>query len=246
MTDDPENNPAEDKPQTVKIVVEKAAGTIDKANTTMENAGNVMSTVKWVAIAIVALVVLFGGYSIYKLVSAPARAVGNAAETVTDVAKAGTDKVKGATSDVINRLVVPTTNQSKLDAAAENAFSTLTEMDVSEPDGLKDRMFRRKLGGNEGRVCNISVDFGGGEVPVFIAADNAEYATSKALGAKDDRLMRMIIRLEDDDIIFNTLWDSDDANWVMKWKATTVNKPISDDAAENNILNILTAVPKKC
>lgn len=247
MSDEPEDNSSnQGKTPTVKVVVEKASATVDKANTTMENASNVMSTIKWVAIAIVALAVLGGGYGIYKVVSAPARVVGNAAESVSDVAKAGTDKVKGATSDVINRLVVPMTDQGKLDTFSERAFSVLTEMEESEPDGLKDRMFRRKLGGHDGKVCEFGVDFGGGEIPVFIAADNEEYATSKALGAKDDRLMRMIIRLADDDIIFNTSWDSDSGKWIAKWKATTVKKPIEDAAAEKNILQILSLVSKKC
>jgi len=247
MTEETEGNqPEKSKEQTVKIVVEKATATVDKANATMENASNVMSTIKWVAIAIVALVVLGGGYGIYKMVSAPARVVGNAAESVTDVAKAGTEKVKDATSDVINRLVVPSTDQETLDSRSEAAFSVLTEMEPTEPAGIKDRMFRRKLGGHEGRVCTLSMDFGGGDIPVVIAADNKDYATSKALGAKDDRLMRIIIRLEDDDIIFNTLWDSNEANWVTKWKATTVKKPIADAAAEQNVLNILASVPEKC
>jgi len=124
MTEETEGNqPEKSKEQTVKIVVEKATATVDKANATMENASNVMSTIKWVAIAIVALVVLGGGYGIYKMVSAPARVVGNAAESVTDVAKAGTEKVKDATSDVINRLVVPSTDQETLDSRSEAAFS---------------------------------------------------------------------------------------------------------------------------
>ncbi|NNC36579.1 MAG: hypothetical protein HKO02_03915 [Hyphomonadaceae bacterium] len=248
MSDEPENGTDNNKPKqpTVKIVVEKASATVDKANTTMENASNVMSTIKWVAMAIVALAVLGGGYGIYKMVSAPARVVGNAAESVTDVAKAGTDKVKDATSEVMNRLVVPTTDQESLNRLSEIAFAVLTEMEPTEPNGIKDRMFRRKLGGHEGRICELNVDFGGGEIPVFVAADNEEFSTSKALGAKDDRLMRMVIRLPEDDIIFNAEWETDAGNWVAKWKATTVKKPIGDEAAEQNIHDILRLVPQKC
>jgi Sec-independent protein translocase protein TatA len=249
MSDEPENKP-DGKPEekaTVKIVVEQAAGAVDKANTTMENASNVMSTIKWVAIAIVALVVFGGGYGIYKMIAAPAKAVGNAAESVTDAAKAGTDKVKDVTSDVINRLVVPATNQQKLDVAAERAFATLADMEPTKPAGVKDRMFRAsKLGGNDGKVCELSIDFGNGAIPVFTAADNEEYATAKSLGAKDDRLMRIVFRLEDEELNFNTAWDEEAENWVMRWKATMVKKAIGDPAAERRILDVLTAIPKKC
>lgn len=248
MSDEPEDKSGEQgKETTVKIVVEKATGAVDKANTTMENASNVMSTIKWVAIAIVALVIFGGGYSVYKLISAPARAVGDAAETVTDVAKAGTEKVKTATSDVINRLVVPASDQQQLDNAAEAAFSVLTEMEATKPAGVKDRMFRAsKLGGNDGKVCELSIDFGNGSIPVAIAADNEEYATAKSLGAKDDRLMRFVFRLEDDEINFNTAWDEDADKWVMRWKATVVKKAIGDDAAEQRILDVLKAIPEEC
>lgn len=249
MTDPSDEQPTSEgsNQSTVKIVVEQASGAVDKANTTMENAKGVLSTIKWVAIAVVALVVLFLGVAVYKIVSAPAKAVGNAAESVGDVVKVGAEKVKDGTSDVINRLVIPAADDANLDQTAEVAFTTLSDMVAIKPEGVKERMlWASRLGGHEGKVCRLDMDFGNGDIPVLIAADNEDYAKAKALGSKDNRLMRIVIRLPDDDVPFNALWDSETSAWMMKWKATTVKKPISDAVAGQRILDILGVVPEKC
>ena len=182
------------------------------------------STIKWVAIAFVTLVVLIICYTLYRAVSAPVRAVGNAAENVSEAVTSGADAVKEGASDIYNRLMIPTTHQRNLNRSADAAFNALSTMVPTEPDDVRDRVFRRtNFGGAQGRICEVSPDFGNGPVSVFVAADNKAYATAKALGAKTDRLIRMVIRTGADDIALNTSWDAEIDGWRMKWKATTMN-----------------------
>jgi len=57
----------------------KAVETADRAATVAESANNAFSAIKWVAIAVVTLTLAGGAYGVYKVISAPAKAVGNAA-----------------------------------------------------------------------------------------------------------------------------------------------------------------------
>jgi len=220
--------------------------TVEKASAAMDGASNALSTVKWVAIAVVVLTIAGAGFGIYKVVSAPVVLVGDAVGSATEAAKSGAEKVKQGSSDIYNRLVIPTGNQAELNLVAEAAFLSLTNMNASEPAGMKDRIYRAKnLNGNEGRVCDLSLDFGNGVVPVVLAADNEDYATAKALGSNDNRLIRIIIKAGDD-VAINTEWDDETSAWIMKWRPTTVKKSIGDDAAQERILDVLTAAKDGC
>lgn len=262
MTDtDDTAEPGADKPtktERAKKTVMKTAEVADKASNVAEVANNAFGAVKWVSIAVVALVMFSIAYGGYKMITRPVAAVTEAAGTVVekvgDGAGAIADKVgdsagavKEGASNVINRLVIPATDQSRLDSFAEAAFPVLFSLDKTKPDGVKERMFRRtNFGGSDGRVCKFMLDFGGGPLDVFAAADIDEHKTEASLGSKKDRLLRMVIRANDDDIMFNTQWDEQAQNWIMKWKRTTVSKPLGDKIAEARLLDILTAVPNKC
>lgn len=208
---------------------------------------NVFSAIKWVCIAVVVLALTFVAYKAYRLVAAPAEAVGNAAEGVTGAVKSGADAVKDRSSAVYNRLDIPAPNQRRLNRAAETAFAILTSLPATEAEGVKDGLIRmRHLGGHEGQVCTMAHNFGNGAIPVHIAADNDAYATSKSLGAQDDRRMRMVILTDSDDVAFKVEWDPQLSGWQMKWKATTVKKEIGNDMAAQRIMDILQAVKAAC
>lgn len=251
MSDDPETNPEDATP---KNATEKAKDILGKANQARESvsavadtANNALSAVKWVAIAITLGLMIFAGSAVYKLVTAPARIVGNAAETVTDTVKSGTSSVKESAAGVISRLIIETPNQGALDKAAEAAFEALTKMPASPPDSLKTRMFwTANFGGHENKVCALSMTFGDMDIPVFIAADNKDYATAKSLGTKNDRLMRIIIRAEGDDLGLNTEWDNDASAWVIKWKANTIKKSLDDGDAAKRVMDVLGAAGRVC
>lgn len=229
-----------------KSKAKKLGETVEKASAAVDGANNALSTVKWVAIAVVVLTLAGAGYGIYKVVSAPVVAVGSAVGSATDVAKSGAEKVKQGSSELINRLVIPSTNQDELDMVADAAFAALTKMKASKPSGVKDRMYRAKnFSGNGGKVCALSLDFGSGAVPIMLAADNDDFETAKALGSNDNRLIRMIIQAGND-VAMNVEWDEGARQWGMKWRATTVKKSIGDDVAEERILDVLTAAKTGC
>lgn len=226
---------------------QKAMETADRAATVAESANNAFSAIKWTAIAIVTLTFVGGGYGIYKAVSAPAKAVGDAAGAVTESVKSGAGKIKDSSAEMMNRLDIPTTNAAALNQAADAAFEALSTMAITEPEGVKDRLYRRtNFGGHEGRVCKLEVDFGAGPIPVTLAADNEAYATAKALGSKDDRLIRMILTAGDDDIPLRTEWNPETQSWIMRWKATTLKKEMSDTIAEQRIMDVLGAAGDNC
>jgi len=225
----------------------KAVETADRAATVAESANNAFSAIKWTAIAIVTLTVAGLGYGAYKIVSAPAKAVGNAAGAVTETVKSGADKIKDSSSGVINRLDIPATNQAALNTLADTAFGALTTMTATEPEGVKDRLYRRtNFAGHDGRICKLDIDFGNGAIPITLAADNEAYATAKALGSNDDRLIRMILTAGDDDIAMRAEWDSEAQAWALKWKATTLKKPVSDKLAEQRIMDVMKAAARSC
>lgn len=225
----------------------KVMETADRASTVAETASTALGAIKWVAIAIVTLTLAGGAYGVYKVVSAPAKAVGHAAGAMTDTVKAGAGKIKESGSDVIKRLDIPSSNQRALNSVAETAFKSLSTMAATEPAGVKDRIYRRThFSGHGGRICTLSVDFGAGELPVTLAADNEAYATAKALGSNDNRLMRVIVTAGDNDIALRTEWEAESKKWAMRWKATTLKKPVSDAFAEERLMDILEAAAKEC
>ena len=239
--------PEEPKKPTMMDRGKKAMETADRTATVVESASNAFSAIKWVAIAVVTLTLAGGAYGAYKVVSAPAKAVGNAAGAVTDTVKSGADKIKESSSDVLNRLDIPAANQSALNRAAEAAFKALNTMAEIEPEGMKERIYRRThFGGHENRICKFDIKTGAVSIPVTLAADNEAYATSKALGATDNRLIRIILTAGDEDIALRTEWDSEAQNWAMAWKATTLKKDVSDTVAQERIMDVLGAAAKTC
>ena len=209
--------------------------------------GSLLNTSKWVCIAFVVGVLAFGAYKAWQIFTKPAEVVGSAVDGMSGAVKSGADAVKDGTSDLYNRLQVEVTSQAGFNTLSETAFKVLNTMKPTESDGMKDRLFRAStLGGNEGRVCRMDVDFGGGEIPVFLASDNEAYATSKALGSLENRMIRVVIMAGNDDVSLNAIWNDETENWELKWKATTVRKPVSDELALSRIEDVLGRVSESC
>lgn len=246
MTENDPTGTPDTRPRPVQDA-KKVGEFVDKASSAVESVSTVFNTIKWVCIALVVSIFTFIGYKAVQIVSKPAAAVGDAMGGVTDAVKTGTNAVKDSTSDLYSRLVIPTPDTVKFNTLSETAFEALNNMSASKPESMKDRMFRAtNLGGNEGQVCRLDIDFGNGEVPVYLASDNEAYTTSKALGSKENRLIRMIIIAGKDDVSFNTSWDSETENWILKWKATTVKKPVTDELAASRAKALLTEAAKTC
>ncbi len=240
-----ESAPTKKNPITSSL--DKAADMADKAGGTLENAQGAFSAIKWIGISIVCLTILAVLWAGYKIFYKPAAMVGDAAGSVAEAVGDGAGAVKDSASSVINRLLIPSGNQKALNKLSEDAFTVLNNMAETKPEGLKDRMFRRtNFSDSEGRICKLTLNFGTGDIPAYAAADNKAHATSKSLGSTDDRLIRLVIRADKDDIPLNTLWDEEAKIWQMKWKKTTVKKPMSDEIAEERIVDMLSAISKQC
>ncbi len=245
-TDNTENTAPTAKERVV-AGAKKTAEVADKVTNTAEVANNAFGALKWIAIAVTAVVVLIIGWGGYNMVTKPVAAVSDAAGAVVETVSEGAGAIKDGTTSVLNRLQIATSDQSGLNRAAETAFPILFNMDATESDGMMESAFRTSnFMDSNGQVCKFSHDFGGGLLTVFAAADVDGHKTAASLGSKEDRLIRMVIRTENDDIMFNTQWDDTAEHWIMKWKRTTVSKPLSDKLAEARLINVLTAVPTNC
>ena len=258
MTDETPEKTEPSHTDKAKAGAQKAAEMADRATTTLDGAQNAFSAIKWASIALICITALVIVWFLYKTLYKPVAVVGETAGNVVeavgdgagkamDVVGDGAGAIKDGASDVINRLVIPAANQADLNSLSESAFMILNNMAKTKPEGVRDRMFRRtNFSGSESKICRLALDFGNGEIIAYAAADNEAHATAKSVGSKDDRLMRFVIKADDDDIDMNTLWDEDSSNWVMKWKKTMVKKPVSNEIAQARMKDIMTAIPDQC
>ena len=250
MSNQPEDHvptPGEAVKPTLVDRGKKAAAIAERTAAAADGASNAISAIKWTAIAIVALTFAGAGYGIYQVVSAPAKMVGSAAGAVSDGVKSGASKIKDGSAGVINRLDISVPDRASFNAASKAAFEALQTMEPTQPAGVKDRMTRAKnFAGNEGRVCNFSVDLGAGALPVTIAADNKAHATAKALGSQNDRLIRFVIAAPDDNIAMRVQWDNEAKLWAPAWPTTTIKKPVTDDIAASGALKVLNKAGREC
>lgn len=253
-----ENEQTGEKPETTKGKViagtKKTVEVVEKVGATAEVASNAFGMVKWIAIAVVTLSVLGGGYAVYKTVMKPVEAMGNAAGTVVEkvgegagaIADGAGSMVDGA-ENMINRLDIPTTDQARLNMLAEAAFPVLFKMDTTKGDTMREGVFRRtNFSDSEGKVCKMEVSFGDTPLVSFAAADVKAHETSAELGSADNRKIRMVIRTTNDDLKFNSVWDEEAEQWQMKWSKTTISKDASGQDAQTLLFKLLGVVPKNC
>lgn len=192
--------------------------------------------IKWTMILLVCLVLAIGLYKAWQIATAPARVVGNAA-----------GGVKSSAIAVMNRLDVPISKQRNYDKYAAAAFEHLNKLPQTQADNLKTRGFRMtNLRGAQGRVCEMTYDFGVGGVPVFLAADNKAHEAAKTIGSDADRLIRIIIVSPEETLGLNAEYDEAAGYWTLGWRSSSINKPYPDEWAEKPISNILKHVPKAC
>lgn len=191
---------------------------------------------KWTAILLITLVIAFGAFKIWQTVTAPARAVNDAAEAIKSNAGA-----------VMNRLDIPIDDERRFNSAADAAFDHLNRIPERAPAGVKARGFRMaNLRGAKNRVCEMSHDFGNGLVPVFLAADNAGHEAAKAVGSDADRLIRIVVVSPEQTLGLNAEYDVIARAWTLGWRPSSVKKPYPDVWAETPITKVLNLTPKAC
>lgn len=237
-----------------KALAGSAMKTADTAGKIAEGAGTAFSAVKWIAIAATFGFILIIMLTIYKAISAPVKvvgeaagAVGEAAGAVSESVKSGANSMKQSTGEMLNRLDVAITDQAEFNRLSEKAFAAVSQMEAREPNTLKQRVYwRASFSGHENKVCTLFKNFGADPIEVLLAADNKAYAAAKALGSKNDRHMRAILRAPGDDVPFNIEWDGALENWALKWKSTTVKKSLEDNISERRIIDVLESAVKDC
>lgn len=191
---------------------------------------------KWTLILLVALVVVVGIFKVWQIATAPARAVNEAAGSV-----------KSSANAVLNRLDIPISKQRQYDKAANSAFVFLNDMEETEVEGVKARGFRlANFRGANDRICELSYDFGVGDVPVFVAADNSAHEAAKAIGSNADRLIRIVVVSPEETLGLNAEFKVDASHWELAWRPSSLSKPYPDEWAEAPITQILANIPKAC
>ncbi len=186
-------------------------------------------TVKWIAICLTMLMFTAILYKAYRITTAPVRGVNAAVETVTD------------------RLAIDIKKERSFGQLAEEAFTALEQYPVQEQATANERlMWAQSLRGSNKRVCRLNINFGQNLVPVYAAANNKSYATAKAVGSKEGRIIRTHILTKGRAVDLRAYWDHTDKNWKMRWRRLTFGKPLNDETAQNTLRKILADIPERC
>jgi hypothetical protein len=56
----------------------------------------------------------------------------------------------------------------------------------------------------------------------------------------------MLITVGDDNVAMNAAWHVETGGWMLKWKATTLKKPVEDMVAEERGMDVLEAAAAEC
>lgn len=191
---------------------------------------------KWTVILLVALLVAVGCFKAWQIATAPARVVSDAAGSM-----------KSGANAVLNRLDVPITKQRRFDKAASTAFLVLNNLNETPAESVKARGYRMaNFRGAQDRICEFTYDFGAGDVPVFVAADNAAHEAAKAVASDADRLIRIVVVSPEETLGLNAEFDEASGHWNLGWRTSSINKPHPDSWAEVPMIEILDRVQKAC
>lgn len=194
----------------------------------------------WVAALLIVAVILFG---VYRFVTAPVRAAKDTTASVTQ-------SVDEAATAVLTVRHVEVQTGRRFARLAERAHSVLTALPASEPASLSERTFRAtNLRGSRNQVCRFSMDFGGGSVEVFVAADNDEFATDRTMGGDGGRQVRLVFVTEEGALGLNAEFDDSPEvqGWTLLWRRrNAARKPLSDAVAATRAQDALARVPDAC
>lgn len=223
MEDQPDYIPAE-QPQTKKPKKEKPDRRVSWA-----------PTIKWIAICLTMFMLTLILYQVYRVMTAPVRGISGAAEMV-----------KESATSVGNRLDVKLKKPKSFSQISEEAFSVLVEYPQQKPTFTQGLFYAQHLRGSNQQVCRFNIDFGGGNIPVFVAANNMDYQTAKAVGSLEGRIIRAHLLTGGREIGLRSYYEDESKKWKMRWRRMTLNKPLNDTGAQNTLRQVLALVPKNC
>lgn len=198
----------------------------------------------WVVALLIIAAILFG---IYRFITAPVRAAQNTTETIVS-------SVEERATAVLTRRHIQVREGRRFSRLADQAHRVLVALPFTAPEDVSERLFRMaNLRGSEGKVCQFEMDFGGGVVPVWAAADNQDFRTNKTLGGEANRQIRIVWQTLDQtlgvSVQYAAQYSEDDAapRWELLWRRRdSLNKPLTDATIGERTMNVLSAIPQEC
>ena len=198
----------------------------------------------WVVALLIVAAILFG---VYRFVTAPVRAAQNTTQTLVTTVE------ERATAVLTNRHIRVREGR-RFSRLADRAHAVLVDLPVTDPDTVSERIFRlANLRGSEGKVCRFEMDFGQGAIPVWTAADNADFETNRTLGGDAERQLRIVWETRNAQIVVSVQYaaqysDGDVApRWELLWRRRdSLDKPLTDATISERTLNVLAAIPEQC
>jgi hypothetical protein len=198
----------------------------------------------WVFALLIVAAILFG---VYRFVTAPVRVAQNTTETIVN-------SVEERATAVLTRRHIKVREGRRFSRLADRAHGVLIALPPTRPASLSDRTFRlANLRGSQNRVCRFEMDFGAGQIPVWTAADNADFETNRTLGGEAERQIRIVWQTPDIilgvSVEYAAQYSEDDAapQWELLWRRRdSLNKPLTDATIGERTMNVLAAIPDQC
>lgn len=191
------------------------------------------------ALLIVAAI-LFG---VYRFVTTPVRLAQNTTQTISRAA------TETATA-VLTRRHIKVREGRRFGRLADRAHGVLVALPQTKPASLRDRSFRlAHLRGSERKVCQFTMDFGAGPIPVWVAADNRDYKTNRELGGNGERQIRIVFQTTENILGLSAQYAGagDAPGWALLWRRRdSLTKPVDDVVMSERAMNALTRIPEDC
>ena len=113
-----------------------------------------------------------------------------------------------------------------------------------------ERVFRRAhLRGSQDRVCRFALDFGSGPVAIWTAADNADFASNRAMNGEAERQIRIVFDTDGQTLGVSVQYEAmiDAPSWQLLWRRRdALIKPLTDATLSARTVQVLESIPDQC
>lgn len=192
------------------------------------------------AALLVVAALLFG---VYRFVTAPVRVAQDTTQNITRTVE------ETATAVLTHRHIKVRTGR-RFGQLADATHAALIALPQTKPATLKERSFRlAHLRGSDSKVCRFTMDFGAGEIPVWLAADNHDFETNREMGGEAERQIRIVFQTRDNILGVSAQYDArgDAPGWALLWRRRdSLTKPIDDATIGERVMNTLSRAVEEC
>lgn len=198
----------------------------------------------WVVALLIVAALFFG---VYRFLTAPVRVAQNTTETITQ-------QVEETATAVLTHRHIEVRQGRRFSRLSDTAHAILVNLPETDPENLRERTFRlAHLRGSQKKVCRFTMDFGAGPVPVWTAADNADFTANRSLGGEAERQLRIIWETPNMvlgvSVQYADQYTKDDnaPHWELLWRRRdSFQKPLTDAVVSERTMNALAAIPQQC